>query len=788
PAAPLYNKPMDKTTFFQIQTYLAANNIAAIDTASTKMHQRAQGRHFTLEEHIKAMLFALLSAQMVWKKIEDNEENIDTLFFHYNPENIKQHDPQYYIDGLAQLKCRNRLTNANMQALHTNIETMQRIEKEYGSMDAFVTSENQLSIVEKLTNPASPYKIRRMGPALAWEYLRNIGVDAAKPDVHLKRLFGKSRLGISARETATDAEVLAAVRKLSEETGLYMAEIDYLLWCYCATGKAAICTANPSCEKCVIRKNCKRGQADLLCAENETKTQTTGEKEEINDEEKEDDGFLKAIEHALNETYPGTRVHIRDTNLTPDLIRQYKRGEILLEPSYAEGSIFSKGGMRTSARYMILSSHMHSLDKLMDENKTLAGYGPKGCGLHIAQRDSHFRVLDNYTFHEKTLITLLHLPDDETWKLFHQIDNWQGADGEFVEYCRKAFEERCDLAPRPELDTPDILRRWKYPLGFDDEGKPYESSPLGNLDAVFHFRYLLEHSVLPRAVLLDTEKTLALLTFEKEKFLAQIAAGIAEKTGEENPYTESDFRVFPIPAKNVNGILISMPEAVKELQCRRIYITFAMENKKPAHVRYFTVEKGKQKLHDDKARDFLCEWTADGKHRNHGTVEGFEDEALYIEAFCGRINFRIEVEANTLRGMFCEKPQTFLANVKKWQGAYIAAIYNQVAEMFHVKKSYDAGDFRIGFFETGDFTGCRIRLLEPAGFMQCSRVYLVTKKDYSLPLYFAVQKRAGPGAMEGECPVYTDVMYGFAGDDICCLGCVKRIEDDIARIRILLNE
>ncbi len=95
-----------------------------------------------------------------------------------------------------------------------------------------------------------------MGEALIWEYLRNVGVDGAKPDVHMKRILGHNRLGFSRYEEATNEEVINAMKQLSDETGLWMAQLDYMFWCFCATGKGEICTANPSCNRCVLRDEC----------------------------------------------------------------------------------------------------------------------------------------------------------------------------------------------------------------------------------------------------------------------------------------------------------------------------------------------------------------------------------------------------------------------------------------------------------------------------------------------------------------------------------------------------
>ena len=174
---------MDKNVVLRIKKYLEDKGIINIDNEVSKMDLRAQGKEFTLSEHIEGMVYSLLSAQTVWANIEKNKPGIDNLFDGFDPAEIKKHDYQYYVDGLARLRCRSRLTNNQMKALHGNIDTMERIVREYGSMDAFVTSRPQIEIVRMLSDASSKYKLKQMGEALIWEYLRNIGVDGAKPDV-----------------------------------------------------------------------------------------------------------------------------------------------------------------------------------------------------------------------------------------------------------------------------------------------------------------------------------------------------------------------------------------------------------------------------------------------------------------------------------------------------------------------------------------------------------------------------------------------------------------------------
>lgn len=247
---------MNTEILYRVKDYLKRNRIADIDGETSKMDLRARGKAFTTEEHLQGMIYSFLSAQTVWANVERNLRNIDKVFFGYNINEIKKHDSEYFVMKIRQYGCGSRLTNNQMKALHENIDTVCRIVNEYGSMDAFVTSRPQREIVRLLTTSGSKYKIKQFGPALAWEYLRNVGVDGAKPDVHMKRILGSIRLGFSGREEATDDEVLDAIEQLSKDTGLWMAQIDYLFWCYCATGKGEICTANPRCDKCVIKEYC----------------------------------------------------------------------------------------------------------------------------------------------------------------------------------------------------------------------------------------------------------------------------------------------------------------------------------------------------------------------------------------------------------------------------------------------------------------------------------------------------------------------------------------------------
>lgn len=115
------------------------------------------------------------------------------------------------------------------------------------NLPIFVISAPAHEIVKTLTNYKSKYKLRNMGETLCGEYLRNVGIDGAKPDVHLRRFFGSKRMGTGNHETATVSEVIDTVKMLSEESGLSMAAIDNIIWSFCSEQYGEICGASPKC-------------------------------------------------------------------------------------------------------------------------------------------------------------------------------------------------------------------------------------------------------------------------------------------------------------------------------------------------------------------------------------------------------------------------------------------------------------------------------------------------------------------------------------------------------------
>jgi len=245
-----------------IKEYLIKNNLSEI-WVNDNIKQRRDGKVFTCSDHVRGLVYSLLSNQRPWKRIEECMEELDTIFFHFDVAKIKTESPDTFIDAIRRIKCGNRNIACQMYDLPYNIALMEGIEREYGSMDQFVTSAPAWEIVNKISDNHSKFKMRRLGKALAWEYLRNVGIDGAKPDVHLRRFFAGDRMGRGNKILATEDEVYNTVKKLSEDIGMPMAEIDAIVWNFSASGYGEICTSNPKCDICPVERYCLKHRVTI---------------------------------------------------------------------------------------------------------------------------------------------------------------------------------------------------------------------------------------------------------------------------------------------------------------------------------------------------------------------------------------------------------------------------------------------------------------------------------------------------------------------------------------------
>ena len=171
---------------------------------------------------------------------------------------------------------------------------------------------------------------------------------------------------------------------------------------------------------------------------------------------------LEQMEQVINGIFPGLTMYVRDVNLSPICAEKYQPDMIIKERGFTDASNRVMG-MITTHRFAILSNHM--ADFRPYEHST-------NWGLFVAQSGSHFKVLDVYRFRDRTQITLLHLPDDERWKVFENVKI--SIEDQITEMARKRFEAKSVTEPIPELSTEVWLQRCSSPLGMDEQGKLFE--------------------------------------------------------------------------------------------------------------------------------------------------------------------------------------------------------------------------------------------------------------------------------------------------------------------------
>ena len=173
------------------------------------------------------------------------------------------------------------------------------------------------------------------------------------------------------------------------------------------------------------------------------------------------------LSQIANKTYPGLGIYVRDINLPKSLADKYIPDLIIREKAFTDASNRVMG-MVTTHRYLILSNHMANLSTF--EHGT-------NWGLHVANRDSHFKVLGTHTYkthsnEEKTAIVLLHLPDDESWKVYKNCAF--SMDETVYKMAIERFENKCEMPPVAELTTQEWLARCAFPIGMNDNGTLWE--------------------------------------------------------------------------------------------------------------------------------------------------------------------------------------------------------------------------------------------------------------------------------------------------------------------------
>ena len=239
-----------------------------------QIQKRKQGGKFTIQDHIRGMVYSMLTSGISWNRIVSEIDvntgeipSIDEVFCYYNPEallsisvdSIKEKICGTY--GKGQYNCRIQqiddllLGNGKEKS---NIQKLMEWEEKYTSIDClyqkWLDEDSTYKKLIKNLSGSSDYKLKGMGVPLTAEYLRNVGYDISKPDRHIIRILGKERFNCleSAGESTAMYEAMDIVCEIAKEMNRSVAEVDYILWSYCASGYGEICGKIPKCDLCCL--------------------------------------------------------------------------------------------------------------------------------------------------------------------------------------------------------------------------------------------------------------------------------------------------------------------------------------------------------------------------------------------------------------------------------------------------------------------------------------------------------------------------------------------------------
>lgn len=217
---------------------------------------RKNGKVFSNEEHLRGIIFSLLSSQRPWGPILQNKKNICEIFHNFDLDYIANTDPSLFEDSIRSIKCGNKSIHRQMSSLPQIVAKLKDISNQFSSADMFVNSDKPIIIAKKMSTNGK-FKIPELGLALALEYLRNVGINVAKPDTQLCRLFGRDRLGLSSKTPAKPEEVVEIIDNIATETNMSPAKLGTMFWLICAKDYGHICSSNtPSCLLCMFQSVC----------------------------------------------------------------------------------------------------------------------------------------------------------------------------------------------------------------------------------------------------------------------------------------------------------------------------------------------------------------------------------------------------------------------------------------------------------------------------------------------------------------------------------------------------
>jgi len=211
----------------------------------TRVFDKNKPDSYFFEHMVRAILNAGMKATVVTNKMP----YVRKAFFDFD------------VDKVSVLRLESLLSNPQiihyerkMRDCIANAGKIKKISEEFGSFGEFLNENQKTSTILK----GELMKFGSIGRAVVLDYLKNIGMDFVKPDVHILRVF--SRLGLIDSE-ASFYPAINAAESFKQATAERLSVIDAVFWMYGSGGdghlsKAMCSKNNPLCNECPLTGYC----------------------------------------------------------------------------------------------------------------------------------------------------------------------------------------------------------------------------------------------------------------------------------------------------------------------------------------------------------------------------------------------------------------------------------------------------------------------------------------------------------------------------------------------------
>jgi len=147
-----------------------------------------------------------------------------------------------------------------LRACVENAKKMKELSEQSDSFGEFLNQhkDNLMELRNRLTS-----NFRYLGNIVVLDYLKDIGIDIIKPDVHVIRVFFRLGFIDSEKQTGSNvSKIIEVTEQIKQETSEKLAVIDAIFWMYGGGGdrhvKKAICNkSEPLCSECPLINYCE---------------------------------------------------------------------------------------------------------------------------------------------------------------------------------------------------------------------------------------------------------------------------------------------------------------------------------------------------------------------------------------------------------------------------------------------------------------------------------------------------------------------------------------------------